>query len=53
MRITGMILATDMASHQGHLDAIKAKIHVKHVTKEKQNGHLLIDSSDEMSMFKH
>ena len=48
-----MILATDMASHSGHLEAIAQKIVNKKVTKEKQNSHLLIESAKETEVFKN
>ena len=53
MRITGMILATDMASHQGPLEALQKKIESKHVTKEKQNSSALIESVSEIDLFKN
>ena len=44
MRITGMILATDMAAHNSHVEAFKNKIQHKGIKKEKNNGHLLVDA---------
>ena len=48
-----MILATDMASHQGTHEALHKKIESKHVTKEKQNSSALIDANSEIDLFKN
>ena len=53
IRITGMILATDMASHAGHVEALKSKLASKHITKERRNGHLLIEAQSETDVFKN
>jgi len=49
MRITGMILATDMAGHAGHIAAFENKIKSKGITKEKNNSHLLLEMNSEGS----
>ena len=44
LRITGMILATDMAAHNSNIEALTSKVQHKGIKKEKNNGHLLVDA---------
>ena len=53
MRITGMILATDMASHNVHIEDFKNKIANLSIEKDKNNSHLLIDTEDTENLFKN
>jgi len=46
-----MILATDMAEHKSHVDMIKFKVENKHITKEKGNGHEIIELGNENDKF--
>ena len=50
-RMVGMILATDMADHMSHMNVLENKINHKHISKERNNGHLLIDTSNEVEKF--
>ena len=45
-RFIGMILATDMADHMGHTNVLTSKIKAKNITREKNNGFHIIDTSD-------
>ena len=46
-----MILATDMAEHKSHVDMIKFNAENKHITKEKGNGHEIIELCNENDKF--
>ena len=50
-RVVGMILATDMGSHQVHMDEIKNRVQALGISKEANNGHLYVQNSDEVSNF--
>ena len=50
-RMVGMILATDMANHTSHVNVTKYKVQHKKISKEANNGHLIIDSKDEKEKF--
>ena len=46
-----MILATDMADHMSQQNVIDYKLKHKGISKDKNNGHLMIDSSGEKEKF--
>lgn len=46
-----MILATDMADHMSHINVLDSKIQHKNISKERNNGHLIIDETDDASKF--
>lgn len=50
-RVVEMILATDMAEHASHLNVIKYKTENLGIKKELDNGHLMIDHSDDKSLY--
>jgi len=50
-RVVGMILATDMADHMSHINVLDSKIQHKNISKERNNGHLIIDETDDASKF--
>ena len=50
-RIVGMILATDMANHASQLNVMQCKVKNKNIKKENNNGHLVLDDSDEKELF--
>lgn len=50
-RVVGMILATDMADHLSHINVLDSKIKHKNIIKESNNGYLIIDESDDTSVF--
>jgi hypothetical protein len=41
-RMVGMILATDMGSHQAHLDELKSRTQTLGISKEARNGMLFV-----------
>jgi len=45
-RMIGMILATDMAEHMSHVNLIDYKVKHKGITREKNNGHLIIEDTE-------
>ena len=53
IRITGMILATDMANHNAHIDVYKNKIQHNGIKMENNNGSLLIDGEENQDVFKN
>ena len=50
-RVVGMILATDMANHNSHVNVIKYKVQHKNIKKESNNGHLIIENSNDKEKF--
>ena len=50
-RVVSMILATDMQSHKQHLDAFNNQIIRLGITKEQNNGHLLLEGDDEVKNY--
>ena len=50
-RIVSMILATDMQSHKQHLDAFNNQIIRLGISKDKENGHLLLEDEDEVKKY--
>ena len=50
-RIVGMILATDMADHMSHISVLDYKVKHQDITPEKNNGGLLINTSNEKDKF--
>lgn len=50
-RMIGMILATDMADHLSHINMLDYKVKNKGIERDKNNGALLIDNSDEKTKF--
>ena len=46
-RMIGLILATDCADHEPQLKVLSSIVKSKGITKEKNNGQLLIDSSED------
>ena len=50
-RIVGMILATDMADHMSHVNMIEFRVKQKGITRNDNNGHLMVDHSQEKETF--
>ena len=48
-RMISLILATDMADHDSHIKVLSSRVKAKGVTREKNNGQLLIDSSEDQT----
>ncbi len=50
-RMIGMILATDMADHMSQQQVLDHKIKSRDISREKNNGHLLIDGATDQEKF--
>ena len=50
-RFVGMILATDMANHASHVNVMQYKVKSKSIKQESNNGHLVIDTTNEKDKF--
>ena len=50
-RMVNMILATDMADHMGHINYMDNKIKARGISREKNNGHLIVETSTDNEKF--
>lgn len=50
-RIIGMIIATDMADHMSHINVIDYKVKHRNISLEKNNGHLIVETSKDSDKF--